>query len=117
MLLASEPAKDPEASPGDHRRLLVSWPAWEDWSKLTSRRSLNTGFFIKVARALRDAEMAISDQLNAIYGRLKANNDELREINDESESDIADKMFEQECGIIGEYDDNATSILSELLSK
>ncbi|XP_049274155.1 uncharacterized protein LOC125759434 [Rhipicephalus sanguineus] len=85
-------------------------------SKRTSRRSLNTRI-INEARALLSDATATVDQLNAIYGRLKANNDELNQINQELESHIADEEFEQEYNTVVEYEDNATSVMSELLSK
>ncbi|XP_037515038.1 uncharacterized protein LOC119391430 [Rhipicephalus sanguineus] len=85
-------------------------------SKRTSRRSLNTRI-INEARALLGDATATIDQLNAIYGRLKANNDELNQINQELESHIADEEFEQEYNTVVEYEDNATSVMSELLSK
>ncbi|KAH6926245.1 hypothetical protein HPB50_015920 [Hyalomma asiaticum] len=84
--------------------------------KRASRLSLNT-MIINEARALLDSEAATLYQLNAIYSRLKANKDELRKINEKLESHIADEEFEQEYSIIVEYEDNATSAMSELLSK
>ncbi|XP_070378077.1 uncharacterized protein [Dermacentor albipictus] len=85
-------------------------------SKQTSRRSLNARL-ISEARALLSDETATVDQLNTIYGRLKVNNDELNNINEHLESHIVDEEFEQEYNTVVEYEDNATSVMSELLSK
>ncbi|KAH7952553.1 hypothetical protein HPB52_024007 [Rhipicephalus sanguineus] len=63
---------------------------------------------INEARALLGDATAIIDQLNNIYGRLKANNHELNQINEELGSHIADEEFNE---------DNATSLMTELFNK
>ncbi|KAH6924052.1 hypothetical protein HPB50_010845 [Hyalomma asiaticum] len=82
----------------------------------TSRRSVNTRL-INEARALLSDETATADQLNTLYGRLKVNNDELNKINEELESYIADEEFVLEYNTVVEYEDSATSVMSELLSR
>ncbi|KAH8023659.1 hypothetical protein HPB51_015155 [Rhipicephalus microplus] len=57
------------------------------------------------------------DQPYFMYGRLKANNDELYQINRELESHIPDEEFEEEYDTILEYEDNANSVMSERHSR
>ncbi|KAH6944555.1 hypothetical protein HPB50_003870 [Hyalomma asiaticum] len=85
-------------------------------SKRRSRRSMKIRL-INEARALLSDETATVDQLNNIYRRLKVNNDDLNKINEELESHIAGEEFVQEYHTVVEYDDNTTSVMSELLSK
>lgn len=85
-------------------------------AKRTSRRSLNSRI-INEASALLRSDSATHEQLDSIYERLKANNDELNKINVELESLIADEDFQAEYETVLEYEDNATRTLAELMSR
>ncbi|KAH6940467.1 hypothetical protein HPB50_000074 [Hyalomma asiaticum] len=85
-------------------------------SMQTSRGSLSTST-INEARALLDVETATVNQLNAMYGCLKANNDALRKIIEGLEGRTADEEFGQECTIGLKYEASAASVMSQLLSK
>ncbi|XP_037506439.1 uncharacterized protein LOC119382671 [Rhipicephalus sanguineus] len=85
-------------------------------SKRTSRRAQNTRI-INEASALLANDSASYDQLNSIYERLKANNDELQNLNNQIEQHIPDEEFEAEYNAVLEYEDNATRTLAEILSK
>nr|XP_037291667.1 glycine-rich cell wall structural protein-like [Rhipicephalus microplus] len=52
-----------------------------------------------------------------MYGRLKANKDELNQINRDLDSRISDEEFEEEYDTILEYEYNANSVMSALTSK
>lgn len=68
----------------------------------------------KARAILGDATVTI-DQPNAIYRRLEANTGELNQINRELESHIPDEEFEEEYNTVLEHEDNANSVMSELL--
>ncbi|XP_037528988.1 uncharacterized protein LOC119406321 [Rhipicephalus sanguineus] len=85
-------------------------------AKRTSRRSLNSRIINEASALLRN-DSATHEQLDSIYERLKTNNDELNKINNELESVITDEDFQSEYETILEYEDNATRILAELISR
>ncbi|KAH6943978.1 hypothetical protein HPB50_001087 [Hyalomma asiaticum] len=61
--------------------------------------------------AWMDANTSRANVINVIYGRLRANNDELRKIKEELMIRIAVEGFEQEYSIVVEREDNATSAM------
>ncbi|XP_037529331.1 uncharacterized protein LOC119406672 [Rhipicephalus sanguineus] len=85
-------------------------------AKRTSRRPLNSRIINEASALLRN-DSATHEQLDSIYERLKTNNDELNKINNELESVITDEDFQSEYETILEYEDNATRILTELISR
>ncbi|XP_037557798.1 uncharacterized protein LOC119439930 [Dermacentor silvarum] len=85
-------------------------------AKRTSRRSLNSRI-INEASVLFRSDSATHEQLDSIYERLKANNDELNKINVELESLITDEEFQAEYETVLEYEDKATRTLAELTSR
>lgn len=85
-------------------------------SKRTSRRAQNTRIINEASELLAN-DSASYDQLNSIYERLKANNEELKNLNNEIEPHIPDEEFEVEYNAVLQYEDVATRILAEILSK
>lgn len=85
-------------------------------AKRTSRRSLNSRI-INEASALFRSDSAMHEQLDSIYERLKANNNELNKINVELESLITDEEFQAEYKTVLQYEDNATRTFAELMSR
>lgn len=81
----------------------------------TSRRSPYSRI-INEASTLLSNDSATHQQLVSIYERLKTISDEMNKINSELESLIPEEDFQAEHDTIIKYEDNATHILSELLS-
>ncbi|KAM7280957.1 uncharacterized protein ISCGN_005922 [Ixodes scapularis] len=81
--------------------------------KRTTRRAQNTTFINEASALLQNQDSTIS-QITTVAERLRANNDELRRLNEAFEGHIPDGSFETEFQAVVQYEDEATATISAL---
>ncbi|XP_042148992.1 uncharacterized protein LOC121837441 [Ixodes scapularis] len=82
-------------------------------TKRTTRRAQNTRLINEASALLQNQDSTIS-QITTVAERLRANNDELRRLNEEFEGHIPDGSFETEFQAVVQYEDEATATISAL---